>query len=42
MGLQDVTNLTESVLKTFLQGFCALSHEIWETFWNCLAINDVE
>ena len=42
IGLYDVTNLTESVLKTFLWGFHALSRDIWETFWNCLATNDGE
>ena len=32
MGLHDVTNLVESVVKTLLRGFCALSPEIWKNF----------
>ena len=42
MGLYDVTNLSEPVPKTLLLGFRALSRDIWETFWNCLATNDGE
>ena len=40
--LYDVTNLTEFVPKTLLQGFCPLSRDIWETFWNHVVINDGE
>ena len=32
MGLHDATNLAESVPKTLLRGFCALSPEIWKNF----------
>ena len=32
IGLYDVTNLTESVPKTLLRGFRALSRDISETF----------
>ena len=39
IGLYDVTNLTESVPKTLLHGFCALSRDIGKT---CLATNDGE
>ena len=40
IGLYDNTNLIESVLKTLLWSFPALSREIWDTFLNCLATND--
>ena len=39
IGLCDVTNLTKSVPKTLLHGFCALSRDIGKT---CLATNDGE
>ena len=42
IGLYDVTILTESVPKTLLRCFGALSREIRETFWNCLATNKKE
>ena len=42
IGLYDVTNLTESVPKTLLWVFHALSWDIWETFWNCSTTNDGE
>ena len=32
IGLDDVTNFTESVPKTLLRGFCALSGDILGTF----------
>ena len=32
LALYDVTNLTESVLKTLVRDFLALLREIWETF----------
>ena len=42
IGLYDVTNLKESVPKALLQSLRALSRDIWETFWNCLAAKDGE